>query len=385
MAGLLMGSMLSKHGYQVEIFEKSPRLGGKVGTEQTPTGPVEWGPNAIFATEEITEWLKDLGLELVHTRPRLKRWIWSQCERQSPRRRDILKRVLPRLIKRAPLITPSTTVADYLRPLLGARQIDALVSPALQGIYGTTADQLTVLSLWPQLERYESLVYWKALKLIRGPKAKSTSFPQGMQEFVDALAKSIQGTIHLNYQGEFELRPNTIICTDAHTAASLLENQWRDGAKLLRTISYLPISSSTLHSSIRLPWSEQGFGVLFPRKEDMHSLGCLFNHSIFPGRVAKPASSSITFILSDTTDPKALIDQDLQKLDWPSGDLLQKVYKYPLGLPLYNEARWSAIRQLHQSPTRPKSLVVFGNYVAGISLRDMINTASSFAEGLGVE
>lgn len=376
-AGLLMGHFLSSRGYSIELYEKSARLGGKIGTDLVSSGPVEWGPNALYATDEILEWLPTLGLTPLPCHKRLKRWIW-QDGLVAPRKRDLLKRVIPRLLKSAPNVTSRTTVADFFIPLLGSQTVKNLVSPGLQGIYGTTADELTVLSLWPELEGLE-LPYWKALQAIKGPRARSVSFAGGMQELVDGLARTIRGRIHLNHQGSFELRPNTIICTDAHVAAELLRDLPQVRAPL-RRIRYLPIASVTLHASVRVPWSSNGFGVLFPRQENFRSLGCLFNHSIFPGRVKGAAHSSFTFITNEVIDPMGAVGEDLAKLDCPHGDVHRQAFSYPRGLPLYDEARWSAIRELKESDAMPPGIVLFGNYVAGISLRDMIRVAEQFAD-----
>lgn len=383
-AGLLMASFLSRQGFKIHLYEKSSRLGGKVGTDSLPTGLVEWGPNAIYATDQILDWLHDLGLKPIRARRRLKRWVW-RGKLYSPKPLALLGRIAPKLRLKSPVITSSTTVADFFRPLISEKYLQRLLSPALQGIYGTTADKLTVLSLWPQLELDSTPPYWKVIKYLRGPKARSVSFAGGMQAFVDALEESINGEVHLNHQGAFELKPNTIICTDAHVAAELLSQEWNEGSAYLKSIPYLPISSVTFHSIAPLTWSERGFGVLFPRDYKINSLGCLFNHSIFPGRIAGNTKSSMTFILPDSVSPEDKVEDDLQKLQWAHENLSVKSFSYDRGLPLYNEARWSAIKKLNQSDSIPQGLVLFGNYVAGISLRDMIHAASSFAHKLGVE
>lgn len=383
-AGLLMGSFLSRQGFKIHLYEKSTRLGGKVGTDSLPTGLVEWGPNAIYATDQILDWLHDLGLKPIRARRRLKRWIW-RGKLYSPKPLALLGRIAPKLRLKSPLISPSTTVADFFRPLISDKYVQNLLSPALQGIYGTTADNLTVLSLWPQLEQDSTPPYWKVIKYLRGPKARSVSFTGGMQEFVDALSESINGEIHLNHHEAFELKSNTIICTDASSAAEMLSFVWKEGSSLLKSIPYLPISSVTFHSMAPLSWSERGFGVLFPRGYNVNSLGCLFNHSIFPGRVSAQTKTSMTFILSDSSRPEDSVESDLQSLQWAHEGSKIKSFSYIKGLPLYGEARWSAIKELNQSTSMPQGLVLFGNYVAGISLRDMINAASSFAHELGVE
>lgn len=377
-----MASFLSKQGYHIHLYEKSDRLGGKIGTESIETGLVERGPNAIYATAGIMQWLEDLGLKPIRGRRKLKRWIW-QGKLSTPRPLALLGRIARKLHRKSPPILPSTTVAEFFSPLIGEADVRNLLSPALQGIYGTTAEQLTVLSLWPQLQQEKTPSYWKVIRLLKGPKAHSVSFVSGMQEFIDALSDSVRGNIHLNYQGPFVLQPNTIVCTEAFQAADLLEKHWAEGAALLREIPYTAIASVTYHCAEALPWTQQGFGVLFPRHHQIRSLGCLFNHSIFPGRIFGTTQTSLTFILNETDSPDTMSAQDLQALNWHKEPRATQVWRYPKGLPVYNEARWSAIERLHQSTTRPHEVILFGNYVAGISIRDMIQTVSSFATPQG--
>lgn len=382
-AGLLMASLLSRRGYRIHLYEKSSRLGGKLGTDVLPTGLAERAANAIYATAETRGFLRSLGLTPVEARTHLRRWIWLG-KLTTPLAIPLLLRIAPRLLRRTPPLTPQLTIAEFFTPLLGERLVRDLVSAGLQGIYATDAHALTVLSLWPQFEGKVGLRYWQALRLLRGPRAQSVSFEQGMQQLVDALAASIRGEVHLGHQGPFELHPNTIICTSAGTAAELLREISPALSAELERIPYIPVSSVTIHGHAVNEWGLRGFGVLFPRGQGIDSLGCLFNHSIFPGRVRTPAHSSSTFVLSDTTAPAECVERDLKKLAWNLQPIEVRENRYPAGLPLYNEARWSAIKTLHQAQL-PPGLVIFGNYVAGIGLRDMVSAASSFVAELGVE
>ena len=191
-----------------------------------------------------------------------------------------------------------------------------------------------------------------------------------MKEFIEALAQSFSGEIHLNHQGPFILRPNTIICTDAHTASELLQSSWPSGSRALSEVQYLPLQSVAV---LNTPPTEtyRTFGYLFPRTSGIQSLGVLFNQEIFPGR------TGMTFIVPGSESAESLVTSDLQRLGWATGEM--KIHSWQKALPRYNQARTQAIKKLHSDKTRPDGLVLFGNYVAGISLRDMIQTSASFS------
>lgn len=364
-AGLLMGHFLSRQGFDVQLYEKSDRLGGKIQSQQLPEGIMEQGPNAIFATAEIEAWLHSLGLKVIPTTPKLKRRLWNGTP-LAPMSFGLALKLFPKLFKRTPSVNDGITVAQFFRPLLGTH-VESLLSPALQGIYGCGADELTIASVWPQLKPGR---YWQVLRSLKSTKARSVSFEGGMSEFIEALAKSIKGQIHLNYNGAFEMRPNTIICTEAPAASLLLNGSWAEGARLLERLEYLPLSSVTVLSA-EIPETRGVFGYLFPRASGVNALGVLFNREIFPQR------AGMTFILPGTEDLESRVKADLQKLSWSAGPL--KMHSWTKALPRYNQTRTTTLKALQHDPERPFELVLFGNYVAGISLRDMIQTVSNFS------
>jgi len=364
-AGLLMGHFLSRQGFDIQLYEKSDRLGGKIQSHLLPEGVIEEGPNAIFATAEIESWLQSLGLTVIPATPKLKRRLWNGTP-LAPMSFGLALKLLPKLFKRTPSVNDGITVAQFFRPLLGTH-VESLLSPALQGVYGCGADELTIASVWPQLKAGR---YWQVLRSLRSTKARSVSFKGGMTEFIQALAKSIKGQIHLNYTGAFELRPNTLICTEAHAASHLLNGSWAEGARLLERLQYLSLSS-VVALTPEIPETRGVFGYLFPRSSGVHALGVLFNREIFPQR------AGVTFILPGTDDLETRVQSDLKMLSWPAGPL--KTHTWAKALPRYNQTRTTTLKALQHDPERPFELVLFGNYVAGISLRDMIQTASSFA------
>jgi len=361
-SGLLMGHALLARGYRVHLYEKSDRLGGKLHSLPTPDGVVEEAANAIFATPETEAWLQGLGLTVLPARPKLKRRLWNG--RPLPPMSLKLLAKLPGLLKATPSITDDITIADFFRPWLGDR-VENLLTPALQGIYGCGADQLTVTSVWPELR---AGTYWQALRQLRSPRARSVSFAGGMSDLVQALAPGIE--IHLSHRDPFTLRPNTIICTDASTAAELLRSHWPSGAAALSAINYLPLASATVCAPTP-PLASNTFGFLFPRSAGIHALGVLFQKEIFPNRAGH------TFILPISSGVESLLTDDQRRLGWPAAPT--HVFTWERALPRYDAARSRAVRALHDDGKRPAGLVLFGNYVAGISLRAMAEAAKDFA------
>ena len=362
-SGLLMAHFLRSTGWKVHLYEKSDRIGGKIRSHKIEEGVFEEGPNALYATGEVEEWLKELGLEILPATPKLKRRIW-RGQAQAPLSPGEVLALLPRLFKRSPSLQSDLSLADFFRPLL-QEKIETLLTPALQGIYGVGADQLSVKSIWPTLK---AGTYLSVIRQLKGPKARSVSFKLGMQEFIDRLAQDFKDQIQLNCS-QFVLRPNTILCTNAHEASELLKSTHPKIAQELNRIQYQKLSSVL---SLTPPKTEmqQTFGFLFPRSVGIQSLGVLFNQEIFPGRCG------VTFIVGENQGADSIVRDDLLKLRWSTLDL--KVHSWEKALPIYNSSRAQAIDQLHAE--KISGLTLFGNYVAGISLRDMISAAKKFSQ-----
>ena len=362
-SGLLLGHFLKNAGWKVHLYEKHDRIGGKIRSHTHQDLIFEEGPNALFATQKIEAWLKDLGLEIIPATPKLKRRIWRGSPEAPITPAEVLS-LIPRLFKQSPRLESDQTLADFFRPLL-QEKVETLLTPALQGIYGVGAEALSVKSIWPHLKAGS---YFSVIRQLKGPKARSVSFKRGMQEFIDRLALDCKDSIELNCT-HFTLRPNTILCTNAHEASDLLQTSHPNIARELKRIEYQKLSS-VMSLTPPTPEMQQTFGYLFPRTQNIQSLGVLFNREIFPGRCG------VTFIVGDDKNAESIVQNDLQKLRWTTTEL--KVHSWEKALPVYNQTRAQAINTLQQDP--PKGLVLFGNYVAGISLRDMITAAQNFSQ-----
>ena len=49
-------------------------------------------------------------------------------------------------------------------------------------------------------------------------------------------------------------------------------------------------------------------------------------------------------------------------------------------IPIYDLQRFLAVKKMHQLVASDSNLAIFGNYVAGISLREMISAARKFVK-----
>lgn len=390
-SGLILGYYLKEQGYKVTIYEKSNKIGGKVQTKKTPAGLVERGPNALFLNADSRDLLKDLKLEPIAATKKLKRLLMVNGKPRRPFQPKLLSTVAIHAHKKPPLITDGLTVAEFFRPLIGQELINKFLSPALGGLYATPAESLHFKTVFHQVEnkaQFES--YWDFIKLIfRDHKARSTSkteltgsvsFEGGMQTLINRLAEVLKADIKVNYKEPLRFKGNTIVCTDAHSAAELTRELRPEISAELARIHYQELSSVTVFLKREIKGLNKAFGVLVPLDTGYNSIGVINNKAVFP--INNENVSSYTFIARKNLSQDDII-HDLKLLNpeiVPEEVDHMEISHWEKALPIYDLQLYLAVKKLHQLSAKEKNFAIFGNYVAGISLREMISAAKSFAK-----
>jgi protoporphyrinogen oxidase len=267
--------------------------------------------------------------------------------------------------------------------------VDHYISPALGGIYATPSEKLHFKSIFSDLNEIAQFnSYWNFLKIFaKKIKMKnnleingSVSFEGGMQTLINTLGEKLKDEIKLNYKEPFNLKSNTIICTDAKTASELLSNSKPHLSVELKRIMYQPLSSTTVFLKREIRSLQKAFGVLVPFKNSLNSIGILNNKSIFPSN--NENVNSYTFISKkNCTKDEILADIKYLQNDFSIEDVDHIESRYwENALPVYDLQRYLSIKKLHQLTENEEGIAFFGNYVAGISLREMLTAAKNFAK-----
>lgn len=387
-SGLVLGYYLKNQGYQITIYEKSNKVGGKIHTKKTSSGLVEQGANALYLNADGLELLKDLKLEPVPAAKKLKRLLMIGGKPRRPLQLGIFSKVALNAHKKPPLVSDGLSVADFFKPLLGQENIQKFVSPILSGLYAAPAENLhfrTVFSQVGKKAQFES--YWDFLKLIfKNQKAQpkleisgSVSFEGGMQTLINRLGEVLKHDIKLSTKEHFRLKGNTIICTDSVTASDLLKEARPEMSAELARIKYQTLSSVTVFMKREIKSLQKAFGVLIPLDQGFHSIGVVNNRAIFPANNENVLS--YTFIARTHLEKDKIIE-DIKKLnpDITAEDVDDMEFTHwEKALPVYDLQLFLATKKLHQLARKEENLAIFGNYVAGISLREMISAAKNFA------
>jgi oxygen-dependent protoporphyrinogen oxidase len=139
-----------------------------------------------------------------------------------------------------------------------------------------------------------------------------------------------------------------------------------------------------------------GFGILLPPRERFWSLGVLYNHVIFPGRVAREDLRSETWILGGARRPEVSglpMDQllreflgDRRRLHGSAGGnevpLRYVLHRWARALPYYTVELEAILAEIGRRRLENGNLRLMGNYLGGIGLTKILDRV---AEEVGNE
>lgn len=391
-SGLSLAFYLKKAKIPFKLFEKEPKLGGKIQTTVNEYGVFEHAANAIYSDDNVFEMISELGLTPITATPKLKKFIWRNGTPTSPPLNiGELIPVIFKLGRKIPnLDIEKMSVSDFFKPLLGKDLTEEVLAPALTGIYAEHVSNLHFLSIFKlrpkRDERYISyFLRLKRSKLKPKQKATSLNFSNGMGELISALRDYIGDDIELSVK-QVELNSsNTIIATDATEAAEILKLSHPEISNQLSKIQYSSISLAHTFTKSKVSYLEHAFGMVFrPNVSDRKLIGILSNDQIFRGRVKQVGLHSYSFIMQGAESAENNLNSDLKLIkqtELIKNQVSFHTSKWKRAIPVYNTQRFETINSIEKEMEFIEpGLVIFGNYVGGISLREIIGNAKRLVE-----
>jgi len=424
------------------VFESSSRFGGVVSTEHVDGCVVEAGPDS-FLTEKpwASELCHQLGLgdQLIGSND-MDRKTYILVNNRLLELPDGLMFMVPTKILPAltsPLFSARTkwkiarewfhppnkadadeSVASLIERHYGSEMVERLADPLLSGVYGGTANELSVRAVLPRFTemetKYGSLgramlsARMKAVQVSSQPaKSLFTSLKDGMQQIVQALLAYLpDASLRLSMPVvEVQLQPAgwllstahgfdpfdaVIIATTAQAAATLLQGTTADLAQELNGVNYSSSVTVALgyDHSVRsaLP---AGFGLLVPRSEGKRMLAATFVHNKFPCR-APQDRALIRCFLGGTRDESALqlSDQEIlrivqeelrQILGLAADPLFSRVYRWKSAMAQYNVGHLERLDRIELLSKQFPGLALAGNGYRGIGIPDCVRSGREAA------
>jgi len=430
------------------LFEASSRLGGVLHSEKVDGCLVEGGPDS-FLTEKpwATRLCGELGIghEIIGSNDKDRKTYILVKNRLIAMPDGLMFLVPTKLIPTglSPLFSWSTkfrmllelmhppraadedeSVGDLVRRHFGQEMVERLADPLLSGVYGGTADMLSVRAVLPRFVNMEAehgslsramIASSRRLAQMRrekgiAPPPLFSSLKNGMQSLVDALLARldaqclrtnapVQSVARQAQRWEvrttegMELFDGIILATPARVASQLLSGVGRQLSEDLGKVEYSSSITLTLgYGREQLSGLPPGFGFLVPRTEGTRMLACTFVHNKFPNRA--PADMGILRCFLGGAHDEAILDSSDEELTAIARRELKQILKLDAEPRFVRIACWRAsmaqytpghldrLERIEAVLQTMPGLALAGNAYRGIGVPDCVRTGQAAAARL---
>lgn len=400
-AGMLAAYRLGQWGYEVELHEKGPWLGGLLGTTHHSYGMVEHAAHSTRASAPVQKLCSEIGVELIPLKSSKAAYIFRDGKFH---RMPLYISEIATAFFRSFFIASrgrKKTLHEFGLRYLGKAATNYVLTPMAFGVYGARPSELQIPEAFPRfkVEGGRSLFSHLVERHFRRKgKSPMVAPKNGMGELVKKLEEALHTmpNVHIHTHSEQDiLMPsarNRILAVPAYTASKLLVEEDPYTSGLLADVSYSPLISTTVFVEREsLKHFPGGVGVLIPEVEDIPILGVLFNSSSFEGRVADNGIESLTVLCGGTPNPhlihktddelKAHITEGLDRIfGLKKPPLVMHINRWEKAIPLYNAHLALAQQRAREGWGALLGNILVGNYTGQVSLRGMIEDSLHFED-----
>jgi oxygen-dependent protoporphyrinogen oxidase len=438
-SGLACAYRLGQLGIAATILESADHAGGVIDTCETGGFLFESGPQSFQGSELLLNLVRELGLEseLQVADPNAPRFVVRKQRLQKmPMSPPALLtssllsatsrwKLASEPLRRTRPPKDEESIATFVRRKFSDEILEYLVAPFVSGVYAGDPEQLSMNAAFPSLAQWErdyGSVVRGAIKS-RPTGGKKTgkpslcSFRKGVATLPLALATKLAnhlktGTTAMvirntqrsdqamletetaGHQGnERNLSAAVVIATPAYVAAELVQPLSAAISASLSAIPYAPVAVvANGYKREQVAHALYGFGFLVPRKENIRTLGTVWNSSLFPGRGPDSTVTMTSFIGGATDleiihhsdqDISQIVRQDNATLLGISGEpLAGKIWKYPRALPQYNLRHGRIVEEIRNGERALPGIFFAGNYLEGPALGKCVENGFHTAEAV---
>jgi oxygen-dependent protoporphyrinogen oxidase len=432
-SGLATAYWLKNNDRDVTVFERAPRVGGTIVTEESDGFLLDLGPNSsLETTQALKDLIRDLGIED-------RRVYANEASNNRYVLRDGQLHALPmsppaflktrlfstgakfRLLKE-PFVAPTDgndiSLADLVRYRLGNEILDYAINPFVAGVYAGDPENLSAAAAFPKLyaleQKYGSFIKG-AIKGARERKkrgevakdrARLFSFSNGMEILPRALEsvlgenirlnssisqvekKERQLDLHVAQEGNerVESFDQVVLSVPTDSLAGILKNVAPGLSERVGAVAYPPVAVVfTGFKTESVARELDGFGFLVPLVERRKILGSIWSSTIFPGRAPEGYVALTTFVggtrrpddvaLDDDRLLELVVD-DLDAIIGLRGDpTLVRIKRWLRAIPQYAMGYQDVQRMFDEVESEVAGLYFAGNFRRGISIGDSVQCA----------
>lgn len=391
-SALSFGYSLKKNNQKAVLFEKEGRLGGALSSFKMGSHLFERGPRTFKYSRcpHLYALCQELGLELAYTDLLPHKLLFKGKPRSF--KYLCIKMVWPILSEwtRKKGNSGDESVRSFVSRRLGSGFAEIFFDPLVRGIYCGSIDDLSALTLFKKLKKWEE-EYGSLTKgfLSSKKEKKKKDFlflpKKGTSGLVEALEKEFPGTIHkgetvksLSFKedywkittdkGEY-FSKKIVSALPSFVIGKLLKTDFPELAKKLSEIRYGGVTVVNLGYERDLFSSDKIYGYLVPSIEKEMVLGVVFDSNAFPFM-----GHQVSVMVSlEEKNPIEVAKKALEKhMGIKEAPLLEQASSWNLAIALVDvghEKRTNEIRELlKEIPT----LELLGNYLTGASVEACI-------------
>ena len=435
--GLTAAWELQRAGVRVTVFERSRRVGGAIGAHRAEGWLHELGPNSLLeGSTAVSELVHELGLDgrRLYASPAAKqRYVVRAGRLVAMPVSPLAFAATPLFSLRAklrllgePWITPAgpardESVADFVIRRLGREFLDYAINPFVGGVYAGDPTRLSVRHGFPKLHALEqehgSLIRGalKRRNASGGPKGRIFSFPNGLSELPETLARGLGDALRLGTEvtavvhgaGGWQVVSaadggsrieefDAVVCalpTEALTAIDFAGVPSAHHLGALTAIPHPPVASvftGFRRADVMHPLD--GFGVLVPEVEQGRILGTLFSSTLFPGRAPAGHVALTSFVGGmrqpelagmDNEEITGVVREELDRLLGVRGaPAFVHVQRWPRAIPQYVVGYQRHKDAIARAEAAAPGLFIGGNCRDGISLANCIESGRRLARAV---
>lgn len=420
------------------LFEGGSRFGGVLRTECVEDCVLEAGPDSFLSEKPwAAELCRELGLDdqLIGSNDSERKTYILIKGRLVPLPDGLMFMVPTKLgaVFSSPLFSWQTrlqilrewfyhgtgesaesTVADFVERHYGREMVERVADPLLAGVYGGSANELSVQAVLPRFVEMEAKFGSLGKAMIaarrRADAAQKrplfTSLKNGMEQLVDTLLGRIpEATRRLNTPidaikresrkwlvvgaGRTEEFDAAIVAAPAYAAAALLKGS-PGLADELKAISYgSSVTVAMVFGQSVRATLQSGFGFLVPRAEERRILATTFVHNKFPHRA--PADRAVIRCFlggSKDDDVLAMSDEEVstlvqaelrQILGLGAEPLVSRIHRWKRAMAQYGLGHTARVARIREQVAGLPGLALAGNAYSGIGVPDCVRSGSEAA------